>query len=85
MLAFVCRDVRNGSEYIAGVGRRTLDAVSVVDSSLSSFGINIKVLKIVVEIDGTGTEVSSKQSCMCREDGGYIYATSLTQGKSNTG
>ena len=44
MFGFVCSDVGDGCEDIAGVGRSSFDAVSVVDPTLSSLRIHIKVL-----------------------------------------
>jgi hypothetical protein len=44
MLAFVCRDVGDSGENIARVGRSPFNAVSVVDATLSSLRIYIKVL-----------------------------------------
>jgi hypothetical protein len=44
MLAFVCRDVGDSGENIARVRRSPLNAVSVVDTTLSSLRIHVKVL-----------------------------------------
>jgi hypothetical protein len=51
MLALVCGDVGYGREDISGVRSGTLDAVTMVDTTLSCFSIAIKVLEVVVEID----------------------------------
>jgi len=44
MLALVCSDVGYGCEDITRVCGSALNAVSVVDTTLSSLGVNIKVL-----------------------------------------
>lgn len=50
MLTLVSCDVGNGGEDIAGMGGSSLDAVSMIDSALSSLGVNVKPLKVVVEV-----------------------------------
>lgn len=59
-------------------------AVSVVDTTLSSFGIHIKVLQVVIEIDGTGAEVSAEQSRVGGENGGDIDLSLSAEWESNT-
>lgn len=44
MLTFVCRNMRYSSEDIARVGCCTFNTVTVVDSSLACFSIDVKVL-----------------------------------------
>ncbi len=44
MLAFVCGDVRDGREDIAGMSSCALDAVTMIDPTLASLRIHIKVL-----------------------------------------
>lgn len=44
MLTFIGRDVGDGSENITGMSCCTFDTVTVVDSSLARFGVNVKVL-----------------------------------------
>jgi hypothetical protein len=51
MLAFVCSNVGDGSEDIASVSGSALDAIPMVDTTLSSLSIHVKVLQIIVEID----------------------------------
>jgi hypothetical protein len=43
-------NVRNSGEDVASVGSSSFNAVSVVNSSLSSLGIDIEPLKVVVEV-----------------------------------
>jgi hypothetical protein len=50
----------------------------VIDSSLASFMIDVEVLEIVVEIDTPSTEITAKESSMCREDSGEINMTFST-------
>ena len=44
-------NVRDGSKDIGAVGSRAFNAISVVDTTLPRFVIDIEVLKIVVEVD----------------------------------
>lgn len=74
MFRFVCGDVGDGSEDIARVCRGTLNAVSVIDTTSSSFRIHIEVLEVVIEIDGTGAEVSSEEGRVSRENRSNIDA-----------
>jgi hypothetical protein len=43
--------VRDGSKDIGAVGSRAFNAISVVDTTLPRFVIDIEVLKIIVEVD----------------------------------
>lgn len=78
------RNVRDRREDIGTVRSSPLNAVTVVDATLSGLGVYIKVLQIVVEIDGAGTEVATKESSVGREDGGQIHVTLLGQGEGHT-
>ena len=82
MLTLVRSYMRYGSKYIGAMCGGALDTVSVVDSALSGFVIDIKVLEIVVEVDGASTEVSAKEGSMRREYGRYVYMTFATKGDS---
>jgi len=57
----------------------------VVDTPLSSFMINIKVLQVVVEINTSSTEVSTKQSSVSGKDGSYVNVSLSAKGNSETG
>ncbi len=46
--------MRYCSEDISTMCSRSLNAVSMVNPSLPSFVVDVKILEIVVEIDGTG-------------------------------
>jgi hypothetical protein len=85
MFAFVCRDVGDSGENIARVGRSSFNAVSVVDATLSSLGIHIEILQVIVEINGTSTEVPSEESRVGGEDGGDIDSAPFAEWESYTG
>ena len=51
----------------------------MVDSSFSSFRINIEPLEIIVEIDRAGAEISTKKGGMGGKDGSNIYSSFLGQ------
>jgi hypothetical protein len=80
MFTLVCSDVGYGREYISTVGGRALDTISMVNATLSSFVIDIKVLEIVVEIDGAGAEVPAEEGCVCGENSGNIDMSLATKG-----
>jgi len=84
MLRLVGSNVGNSCEDIAGVRGGTLDTVSVINTTLSSFGIDIKVLEVVVEIDRTSAQVSTKKCGVGGEDRGNVNATLLAERKSYT-
>lgn len=54
MFALVGGDVRDSGEHVGAVRRGTLNAVSVVYPALSGFVVDVKVLQVVVEINGAG-------------------------------
>lgn len=60
MLGLVSGNVTDCSENVCAVSSSTLDAVTVIDTTLASLMIDIKVLQVVVEIDAAGTEVSTE-------------------------
>ena len=57
----------------------------MVDTPLSSFMINIKVLQVVVEINTSCTQVSTKKSSVSSKDGGYVDMPLPAKGNSETG
>ena len=72
VFAFICCDVRNGCEHISAMCCRTFYAVSVINSSFSGFVVDIKILQIVIEINGAGTEIAAEQRCVCRKYGSDV-------------
>ena len=69
MLALVCSDMRNRSENIRAVCRRTFDTVSVVNAALARFVVDVKVLEVVVKVDGAGAEIASEKGRVGGEHG----------------
>lgn len=92
------RDVGDGREDIGTVGSRTLNTVSnrrlaqlssvhhnrspVVDTSLSGLVVDVKVLEVVVEVDASGTKVSTEKGGVGGEDGGDVNVSLSAQGDS---
>ena len=68
MLRFVRGNMRHRRKHIRTMRRRTFYAIPMIDPALARLMIDIKVLKVVVEIDGTGTEVSTEESSVGCED-----------------
>lgn len=67
MLGLVSSDVGDGSEDICTMSCGPFDTVAVVDTTLSSFMIDVEVLQIVVEVDRACTEIATEQSSMGSE------------------
>lgn len=84
MLTLIGGDVGDGGEDVAGVCGGALDAVAVVDAALACLGVDVKVLKVVVEVDGAGAEVASEESCVGCEDGRDVDAALLAEGEGDT-
>jgi hypothetical protein len=59
MLALISGDMGHSGEDICTVCSTPFDAVAVVDATLSSFMIDVEVLQVVVEINGTCTEITT--------------------------
>ena len=85
MLAFEGCDMGNGCENIGRMSRGPLNAVPVVNATLSCFGINVEVLQVVVEIHRTGAKISTEEGSMCGEDGSYVHLTLFGQRESDAG
>ena len=61
-------DLRHSGEYVRQVRARPLNAISMVDPSLSRFHVTVEILEIVVEVGVAGAEVSAQLGGMRRED-----------------
>jgi len=57
----------------------------VVNASLSSFVIDVKVLQVIVKVDTSSTEIPAKESSVSGEDGRDINMTLSAQGNSQPG
>lgn len=84
MLGFVGRDVRDSGEYVGTVCSASLDAVAVIDATFSCLVVNIEVGEVVVEIDRSGTKVTSEKGGVSREDGRYVDVAFSAQGNGQT-
>lgn len=84
MLAFVRGDVTDGGEYVSAVCGGTLDAIPVIDATLASFMVDIKVAEVIVKIDATGTEVTTEEGGMGGEDGCDVNVAFATKGDTHT-
>lgn len=54
----------------------------MVDTSLPGLVVNVKVLEVVVEVDASGTEVSTEEGGVGGEDGGDVNVSLSAQGDS---
>ena len=76
--------MRNRCEHIGAVCCRTFNAVSVIDPSLSGFMIDIEILQIVIEINGTSTQIAAEKRCMCCEYGSHVDMSLTTKRNGDT-
>jgi hypothetical protein len=76
-------DVRNCGEDIASMCGSSLNTVSVVDTTLAGFSIDIEPLKVVVKVHGAGAKVSAEKSGVCGKDRRDIDAALLAEGEGN--
>jgi hypothetical protein len=56
----------------------------MVDTSLSRFMVNVKVLQVVVKVDTAGTEVSTEKGSVSSENGRDVNVSLSTQGDCET-
>ena len=84
VFCFVGGNVADGGKDIGGMGAGTFDAITMVDPSFAGLVIDVKVLKIVVKVDGAGAEVSPEESGVGGKDGGDVDATFSAEGQGNT-
>lgn len=84
MLTFIGRYVRDSGEDVCRVCCRSLNAISVVYTALSSFRVDIEPLEIVIKVDRACAKVTSKKGSMCSEDGRYVNMALFGQRKGNT-
>lgn len=84
MLTLVRSDVRDRCKDVGGMCGCTFDTVSVINTTLARLSIDIKVLKVVVEVDGASAKVSAQKCGVGGEDGGNVYPSLFGQRKSYT-
>ena len=84
VFAFECCYVGDGCENISRMGGGSFYAIAVIDASLASFRVHIKVLQVVVEVDGAGAEIPTKKGSMGGENGGDIDLSLLGERQSHT-
>ena len=84
VLALPRSDSADGRKHICAVRSSALNAVAVIYATLASFMVNIKVGKIVVEINTSGTEIAAEQRCVCGKNGGNIDVTFAGEGNGKS-
>jgi hypothetical protein len=62
----------------------TFDAIAVIYASLSSFVVNVKVGKVIVEVDASSTEIATEQGCVCCKNGGNINVAFSGEGNGES-
>ena len=63
---------------------RALNAVTMIYPTLACLMVDVKILKIVVEIDTSSAKVSAKEGCMGSKDRGDVYVALAAQGDGET-
>lgn len=84
MLCLISGDMRDGGKDIAAVSCSSLDAVSVVDASLSCLVVHVKVAKVIVEIDRSRAQVTAQKCGVGCEDRGDVDMTLAAKGNAHT-
>ena len=82
MFRLVCCDMGHCRKHIRTVRGRPLNTIAMINATFPGFMIDVKVLKIVVKVDGTGAEVATEKSGVCGEDGGHVDMTFSAKGDS---
>jgi DNA-binding beta-propeller fold protein YncE len=72
VLRLVCSDMRDGGKYVRTVCCGSFDTVSMIDTSFTRFVIDVKVLQVVVEVNGAGTQVSTEKRRVRSEDRSHV-------------
>ena len=68
MFTFVCRNVGDGCEDVGAVSGGTLNAIAVIYAAFTGLMVDVKVLEVVVKVDGSGAEISAEKRGMGGED-----------------
>ena len=84
MLTLVGSDVRDGCEDIRCMGSCTFYAVSVIYTTLARLGVDIEVLKVIVEVNRASAKISAQKSSVGGEDSGNIDPSFLGKRKGYT-
>ena len=80
MLSLVRRDMAHSSEHISTMCSTSFDAVTMVDTTLSSFVINVEIGEVVVEVYAAGTEISTEERGVGCEYRCEVYVTFSAEG-----
>lgn len=79
MLGFIGGDVGYSGKDVGAVSSTAFNTVTMVDATLTSLLIDIKVGEVVVEINRASTEVTAQKSSMSGEDCTNVKMTLLDQ------
>lgn len=82
MFGLKSSDMRNGGENVSTMGSASLYTIAMIDAPLACLVIDVKILKIVVEIHASCAEIAAKKCGVCCEDGCDIDVTLSTEGNS---
>lgn len=85
MFTFVCRNVRDSSEDISAVSGGTLYAIAVIYAAFTGLVVDVKVLEVVVKVDGSRTEISAKKGGMGGKYGSDVEMTLSAKRDGNAG
>jgi hypothetical protein len=85
MLSLVGCDMRDCGKDITTVSGSALDTVSVVNATLASLMVDIKVPEIIVKVNGSSAKITPKQGSMSGKDSGHIDVTLAAKSDTHTG
>jgi hypothetical protein len=74
----------DGRKDVCTMGCSPLDTVTMIDTSLSSLCIHIKEFQVVVKVNITSTEVTTKKGCVGCEDGSDVHVPFADEDESDT-
>jgi hypothetical protein len=84
IFSLVSGDVGDRGEYICAVGCTAFDTVSVVDTAFPCLVVDVKVLEVVIKVDGTSAEVAAEEGGMGCKYGGDVDMSLPTERDGNT-
>lgn len=64
MFTFIGSNMTNSRKDIRAMCSTSLNAITMIDSSLTSFVVNVKITKLVIEVNWTGTQITTQQCCV---------------------
>lgn len=84
MLALVGSNMTDSRKDIGTMSCASLDTVTMINTTLTSLVINIKVSEVVVKVNRASTQVTAQKSSVRGKDGSNVNLALLDQWNGNT-